>query len=689
MAARRGRGGRGLSTRGSNSTGGFGHQPALDGVRGLAVVMVLVFHAGFGWMTAGYVGVSVFFTLSGYLITSLALVEHDGRGKLDVGAFYGRRLRRLLPASLLCLAAVLVMAAAGWFLDDEHVRRDVWGALLQVANWVDLGSGQSYADVVAGGRTAGAPLDHYWSLAIEEQFYWLWPLALLGMLRLGSRGRIVTIASLFAVTAACAPLIAWGWGAEAAYWATPARLAEIVAGAVVAVVLHRRRVPSGPAMVLVAPAALAVIVWAAVSWPSDGGPAYSGWLPALALASAALLVGLQVDSPLRRVLAQRPIVALGVISYGVYLFHWPIYLVIDERTGLGQVPLFAVRVAVTLTVAVLSYVFLERPVRRATIDTRATVRLAVAGAAVIAVAVAIVPLGERLASSSTDGVARADTGVALAVLEPASTLPRRSTASSTTEVAATTTAAPTTTATPTTMIDRSGVPPLPAALSRPVSVIVMGDSTALAAGDGMVAWARDHPELAAVTVVGKPACGFIRSARLATSDFDNTIEGCDGMHQRDLWEQLALVQPDVAVNISTVPDLLDHVWSEEEGALQLIDARFEERLVEDYLTMSQRLFDAGVGKVVWVAPPRPDLPYDEPMATQLHEDRFARFRELLRQHLDGALEGRVVVVDLATWLAGQPEPPERDDGLHWSKRGARDLAERYLAPVVLAEALAP
>ena len=184
MAARRGRGGRGLSTRGSNSTGGFGHQPALDGVRGLAVVMVLVFHAGFGWMTAGYVGVSVFFTLSGYLITSLALVEHDGRGKLDVGAFYGRRLRRLLPASLLCLAAVLVMAAAGWFLDDEHVRRDVWGALLQVANWVDLGSGQSYADVVAGGRTAGAPLDHYWSLAIEEQFYWLWPLALLGMLRL-------------------------------------------------------------------------------------------------------------------------------------------------------------------------------------------------------------------------------------------------------------------------------------------------------------------------------------------------------------------------------------------------------------------------------------------------------------------------------------------------------------------------
>ena len=233
------------------------------------------------------------------------------------------------------------------------------------------------------------------------------------------------------------------------------------------------------------------------------------------------------------------------------------------------------------------------------------------------------------------------------------------------------------------------MPPLPAALSRPVSVIVVGDSTALAAGDGMVAWARDRPELAEVSVVGLPACGFIRSGRFATSDFDNTIEGCDGLHERVLWEQLAMLQPDVAVNFSTVPDLLDHVWSEEEGALPLVDARFETRLVEDYLAMAQRMLDAGVRKVVWIAPPRPDLPYDEPMATQLHEDRFARFRELLRQHVDGALGGRVTVVDLAAWLADQPDPPDRDDGLHWSKSGARDLAERYLAPVVLAQALPP
>ena len=111
--------------------------------------MVLLFHQG--WLGGGYVGVSVFFTLSGYLITSLALVEHDRTGRLDVGAFYGRRLRRLLPASLACLAAIVVLAALGLFDGVEHLRRDLYGALAQVYNWVALSSGQTYAELVAGG----------------------------------------------------------------------------------------------------------------------------------------------------------------------------------------------------------------------------------------------------------------------------------------------------------------------------------------------------------------------------------------------------------------------------------------------------------------------------------------------------------------------------------------------------------
>src|SRR4051794_32039359 len=145
-------------------TTSFAYQPALDGVRALAVVIVLVFHAGLGWMPGGYVGVSVFFTLSGYLITSLALVEHDTTGTVDVRAFYARRLRRLMPASVLCLAAVVALASAGLFAGVEHLRRDVWAAIVPVYNWVSLTGGKSYGDIVAGAVTPASPLDHYWSL---------------------------------------------------------------------------------------------------------------------------------------------------------------------------------------------------------------------------------------------------------------------------------------------------------------------------------------------------------------------------------------------------------------------------------------------------------------------------------------------------------------------------------------------
>ena len=196
---------------------------------------------------------SVFFTLSGYLITSLSLAEHERTGRLDVGAFYGRRLRRLLPASLACLAGIVVLAAVGLFDGVTDLRRDIWGSLAQVYNWVALSGGQSYADLVDTGAGALSPVEHYWSLAIEEQFYWVWPLVLVAVLRAGRRGRLLAVSALAAATAVAAPLIAAVWGPDAAYWATPARLGEILGGALVAVVLHgRRRDVALPAPVCVA-----------------------------------------------------------------------------------------------------------------------------------------------------------------------------------------------------------------------------------------------------------------------------------------------------------------------------------------------------------------------------------------------------------------------------------------------------
>ena len=179
-------------------------------MRALAVAIVLVFHQG--WLDGGYVGVSVFFTLSGYLITSLALVEHDRTGRLDVRAFYARRVRRLFPASVACLAGVVVLAWSGLFDDVEHLRRDLWAAFAQVYNWVALSSGQTYADLVAGGEGVRSPLDHYWSLAIEEQFYWVWPLAMVLVLRTGRRRRVLLVGALAVAAAVAAPVIAAVWG---------------------------------------------------------------------------------------------------------------------------------------------------------------------------------------------------------------------------------------------------------------------------------------------------------------------------------------------------------------------------------------------------------------------------------------------------------------------------------------------
>ena len=136
----------------------FGHQPALDGLRGVAVVIVLLFHAGLPWLSGGYLGVSVFFTLSGYLITSLLLTEHARSGRVSLGAFYGRRMRRLLPASTLCVALIIAARAFGAFAQVEGLRGDMVGALLQSFNWVKLAKGQSYGNLFLGGTS---PLEHY------------------------------------------------------------------------------------------------------------------------------------------------------------------------------------------------------------------------------------------------------------------------------------------------------------------------------------------------------------------------------------------------------------------------------------------------------------------------------------------------------------------------------------------------
>jgi len=184
--------------------GSLEYQPALDGVRSVAVLAVVVFHGGAGWLTGGYLGVSVFFTLSGFLITRLLLDEHARDGRIDLGRFYSRRIRRLIPASCLCLA---LGTAVGWFESTQATRREVAGAALQVSNWVQLTSERSYGDLFQAGVS---PVTHFWSLAIEEQFYLVWPIVFIGAIALARRRRTAVL-TLMTVGGARPRSRRWSW----------------------------------------------------------------------------------------------------------------------------------------------------------------------------------------------------------------------------------------------------------------------------------------------------------------------------------------------------------------------------------------------------------------------------------------------------------------------------------------------
>ncbi len=475
-------------------------------------------------------------------------------------------------------------------------------------------------------------------------------------------------------------------------------MAEILIGGVLALVVTGRSVPRWWS--IAAPAALLALAVSVVTFPSVGGPAYAGALPLVAVGSAALLLGLQVEGRVRTALSIAPLVWLGKISYGVYLYHWPIYVIVDERrTDLDGAPLVILRLAITLAIAQASYMLVELPIRRGrtvrlpiTFATAAgvTAALAIVGFAVVpasaadywsasaadAEAASIRPSGEPLAPVVAGPTISTTTAV------PATTRP------DTTEpapgVAATVVAAPVDTEpAPTTL------PPIPE-LSRPVRIIVAGDSTAVATGNGLLAWAAANPQLAQVEIVAELGCGFVRGGEVMVLEWTPVGDRCDEWLDDTLPARVEALAPDVVMMMTTSWDVLDRRWPDT-GEVVPTDPAYRERIVRDVADVSERLADGGSGKVVWVREPIPNVYWWGSGQPQEDAERHAEIYAAM-DVAAASSGGRVVVVDLPAWLHEQGldvDQAARPDGVHWSPEASLRIADEYLGEQLIRAALAP
>ena len=360
----------------------LGYQPGLDGLRALSVVAVICYHAGFGWMRGGWVGVEVFFVVSGFLITSLLIDEQGRTGSVGLRQFWLRRARRLLPALAVVLAAVAVaVLVVGTVAQRADVRRDTPWALLYLGNWGQIVGGVPYY----GGDPS--PLRHLWSLAIEEQFYLLWPLIFVALARTGWRAattaKVVAALGVAAMAATAwwhrgmpAPIAAFG-GVDRVnflYLSTFTRAGGLLLGAAAAFVWRPWRRPgrtgvrAGAILDAAGGTALAGLGVIAVLATLTAAYVYQ-WLLALVsiLALVAVLAAVHpAGRRLRAILSGAPLVAVGRRSYGLYLWHWPVFVLVGATDG--AVAPFVAGVGITVVVTELSYRFVETPARRGALE---------------------------------------------------------------------------------------------------------------------------------------------------------------------------------------------------------------------------------------------------------------------------------------------------------------------------------
>ena len=384
------------------------HLPGLDGLRALAVVAVMVYHANANWLHGGFLGVEVFFVISGYLITLLLVAEHERSGFVDLRQFWIRRFRRLLPALFVMLALLMVYLAVFKEQAQGRTRGDIIAGIAYVSNWFQIWVGAGYT-----AAEDFAPLRHLWSLAVEEQFYLVWPLVMLLILRRG-RHRLPQVALwLFGVAVAIAALTAVLFvpgdidstctpGASHGYWvigercisindtlylSTITRAGGLMLGAAFAMVWRPVAIMRGPmrdrARQLDVLALLGIVGLAYLSWSVHlADPAetiltgsrfdptlYRGGLFLTGICTLLVVAAVTHQRAMTGVLLGNPLFSwIGTRSYGLYLYHWPIYQIIRQEAGkVLSIWQFVLAMIVTAILTELSYRYVEMPIRKGAI----------------------------------------------------------------------------------------------------------------------------------------------------------------------------------------------------------------------------------------------------------------------------------------------------------------------------------
>jgi peptidoglycan/LPS O-acetylase OafA/YrhL len=639
---------------------------ALDGFRAIGLVLIMGFHFGVAGMPGGFVGVDAFYVLSGYLITGLLLGEWARAARIRLGAFWLRRARRLLPALLVVLIVVTLVVRfaypAGLY---PNLRLADLSALFYFSNWWQIADSGNY--FVATGPVS--PLTHTWSLAVEEQFYLVWPLVVLAVLHVGKkfdRGvELLLGVSLLGVIASATEMF-WLYGPRAnitrLYFGTDTHAQSILVGAVLACVLtlvQRRRGEDG--MAPLARSTPARVAWTVVGLAGFAGTlaltyslsgtaafAYRGGFLLSALSAAAIIVGAVcvAGGPIARLLSVRPLVWMGTVSYGAYLWHYPVFIELDSsRTGTGGASLLAIRMVATFALATASYYLVERPVMEGVFwkSVKAT------GPALVAMTVTVVVVVAGTTSVASAGVS--------------TTTPVRSTVSI-----------------------RAALPravharlvSAGAFTTQPIRFSLIGDSLAITLSVGLAAGSvHDF----GIQVIDQGSFGC---------DYDTSVAISEGQHVVLYADEIARSHPDVVGLLTGRWSITDRVVGGQ--IVHVGQPAWDDHVVSEYTDIVSFLAQRGVGVVLFTVPyfAPPQAAPDGSVYPENRPDRVVAFnRDLAR--VAAASRGKVALMDLTALLCPHGHfqsvvdgvVTRWPDGVHVTPAGGHWLQPRVLPTVAV------